>query len=716
MSVRRAQDERIEGTPDGLNQISEIVDVPDTPTIGAPSDVGTSRAYNNAAATVSVTAAATGGTPATYTVTSSPGSISASGTSPVTVTGLNSQTSYTFTAQGVNTTATGPVSSASSSVIVTSVPDAPAAPTATNQGTSRPYNNGQASVAFSAPASGGKTISSYTVTSSPGSFTASGAASPLTVTGLASATSYTFTATATNANGTSAASTASGSITATTVPQAPTIGTATAGAAGTGQATITFTAGATGGSAITGYTVTSSPGSITGTGASSPITVSGLTNGTAYTFTVTATNANGTSAASSASNSITPTSLYYIEYVNARSASIRSGYISGSGGYATGFTVTGNLAAGYIVMDSTGAITSQSQFNISGTGNNFLANSFIYDNASPTPYYYLFGAARQSSGNYMASYTIPSGGSWIQAQQNNASGTAGGNIVWAAKQSNGQAIGICGYWSNAAGQQYFTIGRFNNGSPTMYYSYSADPSYGISCSVDSAGAIFAVGHRNSIGTYVQVTSAGVVLLQNNITGTAPSYSCANYTSNTHYNVMLAQATVQTQTEISTIAIDNTTGNIAWQKKLTGFTNLNSQTSSCMDSSGNSYHLGWQSGSFWIWKYNNSGTLQWQRKFVQSVNGTSIYSSLLTDGTSLFATNDGASTRDILRYPCDGSITGTYSYRGGTLTISAGTLTETTPTYTVAANSDTRTTRAGWTPIGTVSTTTPTYAIQEKVSL
>lgn len=85
------------------------------------------------------------------------------------------------------------------------------------------------------------------------------------------------------------------------IPNSPTIGTATA--VSDVAATVAYTAAVLGATGTT-FTATSNPGSVTGTG-SSPITVTGLTASTAYTFTVTAGNANGTSAASSASNSIT---------------------------------------------------------------------------------------------------------------------------------------------------------------------------------------------------------------------------------------------------------------------------------------------------------------------------------------------------------------------------------------------------------------------------
>ncbi|HIJ87658.1 MAG TPA: hypothetical protein HPP97_08230 [Desulfuromonadales bacterium] len=92
----------------------------------------------------------------------------------------------------------------------------------------------------------------------------------------------------------------------TTAPGAPTSVTA---AAGNTQTTVSFSAPADGGSPITGYTVVSAPAGGTdsnaGTTGLSHI-ITGLANGTTYTFTVTATNTVGAGLASAASNSVTP--------------------------------------------------------------------------------------------------------------------------------------------------------------------------------------------------------------------------------------------------------------------------------------------------------------------------------------------------------------------------------------------------------------------------
>ncbi len=167
--------------------------------------------------------------------------------------------------------------------------------------------NQQATVSWVAPVSnGGGTISQYTVTSNPGGFTATTPGTlNATVTGLTNGSSYTFTVRATNSAGTGNPSAASNAVIPATLPSAP--GTPTASRLDSAASVSWGAPASTGGTPITGYTVTSSPGgfSATTTGAQSA-TVNGLTNGSPYTFTVVAINGVGIGPASAASNPVTP--------------------------------------------------------------------------------------------------------------------------------------------------------------------------------------------------------------------------------------------------------------------------------------------------------------------------------------------------------------------------------------------------------------------------
>ncbi len=211
----------------------------------------------------------------------------------------------------------------------------PGSPTSVSAATSSPN---QATISFSAPAfDGGSSILYYLASSTPGNLTGTSSGSPITVTDLTNGTSYTFAVYAVNAAGTSSPSTASNAVIPIGVPGAPTGVVATAGNT---QAVVNFSAPvSTGGSQITGYTVTSSPASGTDTDAGSTTlthTVTNLANGTPYTFTVTATNIVGTGSASGASSPITPSTVVavstnVITNIASTSATL-SGSITSTGG------------------------------------------------------------------------------------------------------------------------------------------------------------------------------------------------------------------------------------------------------------------------------------------------------------------------------------------------------------------------------------------------
>lgn len=331
--------------------------------------IGTATATGSTTATVTFAAPLNdgGSTITSYTATASPGGITASAAnSPISFTGLSPNTTYTFTVTATNGDGTSAASEVSNSITTSAtVPDAPIIGTATKTGTTT------ATVAFGVPSSdGGYPITQYTVTSLPGSVTATGTSSPINVTGLASGTAYTFTVTATNQVGTSSPSQASNSINTDFVnpnaPTEPTIGTATA--TGSTSASLTFTAPSSdGGYPITSYTVISTPGGITASGASSPISITGLTPGTEYTFTVAGVNSQGTGLQSESSNAITTDAAAPSAPLNV--VATKTGSTTATVTFSEPTLNNGAAVTGYTVTSSPGGVTASgagSPINITG--------------------------------------------------------------------------------------------------------------------------------------------------------------------------------------------------------------------------------------------------------------------------------------------------------------------------------------------------------------
>jgi large repetitive protein len=238
---------------------------------------------------------------ASSTSPSNPGSISAqAGGSPTTESSPPNGTGNT-PAMTTNPAGVGPASMVSNNAAPTTAPVAPTIVAATTSYVQQTAGNARATVNFKLPTNGGGQIKNCTVTSNPGGITATGSGSPIVVSSLTNGTAYTFTVTASNKIGTSPPSNASNSVTPLAVPGAPSI---VAAETDNGEAKVSFKAPASnGGSLITLYTVTSNSGH-KASGTASPISVKGLTKGTFYTFTVTATNKVGAGPPSSASNRV----------------------------------------------------------------------------------------------------------------------------------------------------------------------------------------------------------------------------------------------------------------------------------------------------------------------------------------------------------------------------------------------------------------------------
>ena len=232
---------------------------------------------------------------------------------------LSNGTAYTFQVSATNAVGTGDLSLASDSVTTWDVPDAPDQPYA------EVASSTTVTVTWLAPANNGSAIEGYKVEQSVDAgvtwvdSTCIPALTPASTSCVASdlsnGTAYTFQVSATNAVGTGDLSLASDSVTTWDVPDAP--DQPYAEVASSTTVTVTWLAPANNGSAIEGYKVEQSvDAGVTWvdstcipalTPASTSCVASDLSNGTAYTFQVSATNAVGTGDLSLASDSVTTT-------------------------------------------------------------------------------------------------------------------------------------------------------------------------------------------------------------------------------------------------------------------------------------------------------------------------------------------------------------------------------------------------------------------------
>jgi len=357
-----------------------------------------------------------------------------------------------------------------------------------------------------------------------------------------------------------------------TSPGAPTIGTVTA----TGlSASVPFTAPAdTGSSAITTYTATSSPGGITASSATSPITVSGLTNNTTYTFTVTATNGAGTGPASAVSNSvlisIEPSWLTKTAITGTSSYDNRASNAAG--------VYQGNAVIGGYIMSSGYQKASLAYFNTNGALQ--WSNSLSTSSTSNGQIYSTFF---DTSGNLYAT---------------GITDTLSGGILY----------------------------KFNS-SGTALGEYKINVSEGFTSGVaDSSGNIYLVGSTAARLVIIKLNSSFVIQWQRGytITGPQPSMQPRKITIDSSGNVYATFRWFADSSDIvnegfPTVIKYDSSGTFQWVRTVSGndtYKYVQDAGGVTVDSSGNVYYIHTLRNVGFslpvVTKFNSSGTWQWTK--------------------------------------------------------------------------------------------------------
>ncbi len=658
--------------------------VPNAPTIGTATATGATTA------TVAFTAPSYGGstTITSYTATSSPGNItgtiSQAGSGTITVSGLSSSTSYTFTVTATNSNGTSVPSAASNSI--------------TTQSSGTPPVNTVAPV-VSGTQNFGSTLSSTTGTwtgTATITYTYQWQRSDGTFSNIPSATSSTYTlvqadvnrlircvVTATNGVGNASANSNSTSDINPIAPGAPTSVSATV--TSDTSVNVAYTAPTSnGGATITTYTATSSPGNITGTvsqAGSGTISVTGLTTGTSYTFTVTATNIAGTGNASSPSSSVTPTiNVGFIGLLESNFTPTYNGSIADSSGfYVSEFLGSPSASGGRVTLiskyNSYGSATWQKSIPVCASVN----NSVTLDNSgnlyTVADYYtgFLSDQAVAVLIKYDSSGTIV----WQIDLPFTNDGVPGASIATAVDSSNNVYLLAQDYSSSIV--QGILV-KFDGSDGTLLWQrVISESTYGfapLSFAVRGT-SIYIVG-----GTYDPAISNNVSnVVKYNLDGDLQWQKIITDDSGSNFNIATNVITIDSLDNIYLAGLYNYNlflakydGNAVPQWAQYGVTGgIIAVNDIVTDSSDNIYVIGTTDPSSglnyaFITKFLNSystlypDTYVYENKLTSNVGNTSGISISVNDSSMFISGTNDASTDFTLigRLPSDGSLTGTYT--------------------------------------------------------
>jgi hypothetical protein len=371
----------------------------------------------------------------------------------------------------------------------------------TDVGTSVAYGSAQGAITITPPSNGGLP-SNYLISSSTGGYTANTSGTTVNIT-VGNNGSYTFSGVAFNDYGNGVTSPTT-SATLTTVPQAPTIGTATTSGT-TSDVTVTWTLGSNGGKNLSSITITPYlNGTTAGTTQNAATTsatsysFTGLTQGSAYTFKVKTTNANGTSSESSATNSVTIPTLVSIDFL----------VIGGGGG--GGGAASGNSSGG-----GAGAGGYRTSYGTSGGG----ASAEAALNVIPSTNFTVTVGAGGNAGN--GGFTPGNGFSSVLS---NISSSGGGRAGHTTTVDSSFVNGATGGSGGGGGADNFNGAVGNGGSGTANEGYGGgnsfrDQSFPTSVAGGGGGA-GAAGTSGAGPNNAPTRGAGGNGVSSNITGTA----------------------------------------------------------------------------------------------------------------------------------------------------------------------------------------------------